>query len=68
MIEARYQATKLRDKIIRAIVWKLPKRVVMWAAVRVMAHATTGEYSNQIVPELSALDALKRWPVDQSEK
>jgi hypothetical protein len=61
-IEAKYQYRKNRDKLIRAIVWRLPKRLVMWAAIRVVAHATTGEYSNQIVPELTAIDALKRWP------
>jgi len=26
-----------------------------------MAHATTGEYGSTVVPELTAMDALKRW-------
>lgn len=60
-IEGRYQATKHRDKLLRAIVWKLPRRLVMWSAIRVMAHATTGPWSSQIVPDLTAIDALKRW-------
>jgi hypothetical protein len=33
----------------------------MWAAVRLGAHATQGEYSNTVVPELTFVDALKRW-------
>lgn len=50
------------DKLPLFIVYHLlPKRIVMWAAVRVGAHATTGEYSNQVVPELYFVDALKRW-------
>ena len=43
------------------LAWKLPKRLVMWAAVRVGAHATQGKYENQVVPDLTFLDALKRW-------
>jgi hypothetical protein len=39
----------------------LPKPLVMWAAVRLMAIATQGEWSGQVVPELTAIDALKRW-------
>ena len=41
--------------------WALPKQVAYWAAIRVMAHGTTGSYSGQVVPELLAMDALKRW-------
>ncbi len=53
----------LWDKFCMKAAWLLPKRVVMWAAVRLMAHATQGEYGTQVVPELLAMDALKRWPV-----
>jgi hypothetical protein len=35
----------------------------MWAAVRVIANATTGEHGNQVVPELTAMEALNRWPI-----
>ena len=41
--------------------WLLPKQLVYWCAIRVSAHATTGQYSSQNVPELTALDSLKRW-------
>jgi len=57
----RYEASKKAERAIMALVWKLPKPVVKWAAVRVGAHATTGDYANQIVPELTFMDALKRW-------
>ena len=49
------------DKFCMWLAWKLPKRLVYFCAIRVDAHATTNEYSNQIVPDLTAMDALKRW-------
>jgi len=48
-------------EIIIWIAWKLPKQIVYWCAVRLISHATTGQYSNQVVPELLAMDALQRW-------
>jgi len=49
------------DRICRWLSWKLPKRLIYFCAIRLMANATTGSYSDQIVPELKAMDALKRW-------
>jgi hypothetical protein len=40
----------------------LPKKLVYYAALRIGAHATTGVYSDTVVPELTFLDALQRWP------
>jgi hypothetical protein len=51
----------LKEKVLIWIAWAMPKCVVYWCAVRLMSHATVGEYSDQVVPELTALDALKRW-------
>lgn len=64
--EYQYQARKSSEMVLRAIAWALPRKIVMWAYIRVVAHATTGKYGNTIVPELSAMDALKRW--DESNK
>ena len=52
---------KAKPKIVRWIVWRLPRSIVYWSAIRLMAHATQGPYSNQVVPELLAMDALERW-------
>jgi hypothetical protein len=49
------------DRVARWIAWKLPRRVVMWAAYRVGAHATQGRYATQIVLDLLYLDAMNRW-------
>lgn len=43
------------------IAFSLPRRVVYFASVRLIAAATTGAHENQVVPELLAMDALKRW-------
>jgi len=43
------------------IAWHLPRRVVLFASIRCAAHASSGEWSNQIIPELTAMDAVNRW-------
>lgn len=57
----RYEWEKLKERIITAVVWALPKKIIYWSAIRLMAHATTGEHGNTVVPELTGLTALKRW-------
>lgn len=51
----------IAEKITMWVVWRLPKRLVYWCAIRLIAWATTGKYSGQVVPKLTAMDALKRW-------
>lgn len=51
----------MKEKIAIWIAWRLPRRLVMWCAIRLMANATQGQYDTQIVPELKAMDALQRW-------
>jgi len=64
VIELKYRIKRKTEKWMLWVVWRLPKRLVMWCAIRVMANATTGQYSNQVVPELTAMDALTRWGVE----
>ena len=54
----------MKENIARWLVWMLPKRIVYWCAIRVTAHATQGEYSGQLVPELTAMDAVQRYGDD----
>ena len=49
------------EKLQMWVAWKLPKWLVKWAAVRLISHATTGQYGKQLVPALGAMEALKRW-------
>lgn len=58
---ASYKLHKIPERVAMAVAWALPHRIAMWAAIRVMAHATTGGFGNQIVPELTAMEALERW-------
>jgi hypothetical protein len=51
----------MRKKFWSWLAYKLPRPLVYWAAIRLMAAATTGQYSSQVVPELTAMEALKRW-------
>lgn len=59
----RLKLTCLRAKLARSIAFHLPRRVAYWATVRVGAHATTGKWAQQVVPELTVADALRRWEV-----
>ena len=52
---------RLLEKLQMAVAWKLPRSIAYWTAIRVGAHATQGQYSNQVVPDLKFMDALKRW-------
>jgi hypothetical protein len=57
----KWKISRMSEKALLFVVWKLPRKLVYWCAIRVMAHATQGQYGNQEVPALLAMDALKRW-------
>jgi hypothetical protein len=61
LFHLRYLASKRLERLLLWFVWRLPRRLVYWAAIRLMAHATQGPWSSQEVPALLAVDALKRW-------
>ena len=50
-----------KEKFLLWLAFRLPRKLVAWVGVRIVAYATTGKYSSQIVPELTAMEALKRW-------
>jgi hypothetical protein len=51
----------VKEKFWTWLAWKLPRPLAYWATIRVGVHATTGEYSQTVVPEMPYTDALKRW-------
>lgn len=59
--EVEYHFYSFRERFWMWLAWHLPKLLVTWASVRMISHATTGAYSDTVVPELSVMDALKRW-------
>ena len=57
----RWKLKRTLEKILIWLCFHLPKPVAYWCAIRVGAAATSGKYSNQIVPELTFMEALQRW-------
>ena len=49
------------EKMCMWLAGLLPKRIVYFAAIRLGVYATVGQYGNTIVPDLTFMDALKRW-------
>lgn len=60
----RYEYEKHRDNLVHWIARHLPKRLVYWCAITLGAHATTGDYGHQLVPDLTFMDAIKRYGAD----
>jgi hypothetical protein len=60
-LDRRYLFNRRREAFVRWIAWCLPQELIKWCYIRVGAHATTGEYGNTVVPELTMMDALERW-------
>lgn len=51
----------MKEKLAMWVSKRLPRRLVYWSAVRVLANATSGKYSNTEVPALTGMEALMRW-------
>jgi hypothetical protein len=45
------------------LAWRLPRRLVYWAAIRLMTHATYGKWRSN-PGEVNLIDALNRWEWD----
>jgi hypothetical protein len=52
---------KMKEKIWQWIAWHLPRSLVYWASVRLIANATMGKYASQDVTTLKAYIAQERW-------
>lgn len=49
------------EKLWITIAWILPRSLVKWCFVRVASSATTGEHADELVSQLTVLEALRRW-------
>jgi len=58
---AKCLVNKYQDKAAMFVAWMLPRRVVLWAYVRVMAHATSGPYGTENVDSITYSTAYRRW-------
>ena len=54
----------MSDKLWQWLAWKLPRRLVYFAAIRLGAYATTEKHSDVVVPEMRFMDAIKWWEDD----
>lgn len=52
---------RFRERLAIWLAWKMPRLLAYWCAIRVASHGTTGRFSAQVVPELTVMDALRRW-------
>ncbi len=50
-----------KERAWRWLAFRLPTKLVYWATVRLIAHATTGDFADTFIPELTVMDALERW-------
>ena len=57
----KYLYREYKEKLLLAVVWRLPKPIVYWCAVRLGANATQGQYGNESPTDLNFMTALKRW-------
>ena len=46
------------------LVRKLPVKIRYFAFMDIMAHSTTGKYGNTVVPELTGMEAIRRFACD----
>lgn len=49
------------ENFLRNVAVKLPKRWIYFATIQLIAEVTSGEYSQTLVANLSAMDAVGRF-------
>lgn len=57
----KYTIAEIKERILTAIAWRLPRPLVYWCYIRVASHATTGKWDTTEPDSLSMMEALKRW-------
>ena len=60
--EFLYQVDKWRNKLLMKIVWALPRNIIYWAFIRVVANATQNQrFAKTEVSAIPAMDMLGIW-------
>lgn len=60
-LRVRWFLIRRREKLAFKLAWLLPRWLVYFATIRLVAHGTSGDYSSTNPTYLGAMDALKRW-------
>lgn len=56
-----YEFDKLRDNLAMWVAWHLPRRVVMWAYVRVGAEVSVTTFREKDVSAMGMMETLDAW-------
>ena len=59
----KYEYSKAKEKFFQSLAHNLPKRIIYFASIKLIAETTSGEWSNTVVPELTAMDAIQRYSI-----
>lgn len=60
-LDLRYRMARISEGVVMAVVWALPRRIIYWAVVRALAHATTGKWGNEEPGRVTGFDMMERW-------
>lgn len=60
----RFWLRSVSEKVCIWLAWRMPRQLVLWAAVRLMSHATCTKFSNRTPDNVSIMDALDAWEKD----
>jgi len=56
-----YKVEYLKEDFYHWLAWRLPKKLVYYATVRLMTHGTGSDYNKTNVNTVRAITLLKRW-------
>ena len=56
-----YKIEYLKEDFYNWLAWKLPKKLVYYATVRLIAYGTGSNYNKTNVSTVRAITVLKRW-------
>jgi|SoiMethySBSTD1v2_1073268.scaffolds.fasta_scaffold401848_2 hypothetical protein len=57
----RYELGKRVERVQMFVAWHVPRWLAYWCTIRVMAHATTGEYGMTDPTREPMMTVLQRW-------
>jgi len=61
MKRKRDHMPQFTERFWRWLAWKLPRKLVYWCTIRLVAHVTSGYWGRTDVPSLTAVEALHRF-------
>lgn len=62
----KYEINKLKENFWHFIPKLLPRKLIYFSSIHLGAKVTTGKHSNTIVPDLTFLEAIKRFGDDNN--